>query len=276
MSMLRGQRATFGVEEQKRRVGTSEVRQAHATERSLKDYQKDLGIATDAGTAKALRAQEAQWQEGVSERKGLIGTASKEYQTAQSELSIANEELTKAAQALPSGKAALDKGWQSYRKGLTPVRVVDKSGHNVEATYYIPKEAAEKISKQEGLVSSWHGPYMNVSVMVQSGKGLVGEGQMIHDTFRDAGIQTEAAYRSKAAPAIAKQLAKSYKELESYRADLASKQAKVDSFGREVSTARGLLRGDVAEWEKQWADLRGRYAKRAKAMEAIFGGMKVG
>lgn len=274
---LRAKRAKLGEGSQERRVGTSAQRRAHATRGSFIDYQKDLGIATDYGTASRLRAGEKEFATGVKKQEGIIGSAEGQYRSAQGELDRANRELKSASAKLPNYRDALNKSWSSYRRNsLVPLRVVDASGHRVEATYYVTRDTAKNAAGNRSLISSWHGPYLNVSTNVRGPRGVVGEGQMIHDSFRGAGQQTESAYKSKAGKQINRELAKADKKLDVFRSKIASKQREVSAFGRDVSSARGLLSGQKKRHKGQWSAIHERYAKRTETMKKIFGGLKVG
>ena len=237
-----------------------EGRSRKRTPGQFKEYYEDMGVSSTVAGHKAYTEAEEKYKTEVSKRRGLISQAESEYAKAQKQLSSVD---------IPGASEAVSKGWAAYQKSnLMPVRVVDKSGKNIEATYLLPRSVAEKIASEKGLFSSFvdDDKAFNVSVKTREGGRTIG--QELHEALGGAAQDVKLGYYKQAGP-------QAVSEIEKAKGVLAGHSTKLSEYGGTISSAKAQLAGQVAKHDESIAQMKQNYQDRLKTIKEVWGGLNI-
>lgn len=265
--MLRG--ADLRSARDERGPRANDLRGNRGTE-SLKTFYEDIGFSTTPEIYSKIMEDEAEYQGLVATRQDEIDTASSQYTTAQEAYDKAVDELAYAQEHLPGLDEAVDDSWSDYKSSLVGIRVMGPDD-KIEATYYLPSDAASSFVGQSGIFASWHNSNKNLNVMIKDYRN-----QELHDILRDNANTLESEYKSKASSEIAEELSKTNSEILEYTTQLAGTESQLSELEGKIDAATLELETAVALREQEWADLRTQYEDRSAAMAELLGGMTIG
>jgi len=262
-------------------TGTGEKRMAqgrtaHVGRGNFFDFYEDIGVSTTAEGAKAYREQDKKIKENFATREKGIGQV--EGLIAQDETTWAagNKELQAAEKKMPKSVAdAMDKAYAETAKTFIPVRVTDPSGKKVEATYMLPKDVAVSISAKTGGASAWINQNGKTFLNVLPKSGGVTYGQELHDALRGATVQVKNKFYESNMGTIKKSYDESAKNLATSRKNLGDLRTSIDLNKGELTTAKGLLRGDKDIYKQSKKDMLDDYQKKISTISSIYSRFKV-
>jgi hypothetical protein len=249
-----------------KRTGLNETRIRQATNRgAFHNYYEDLGISTNPYTADVLREQERQFQGNVKEQQGKIDDAKSSYDTSYESYSDSLDDYNDAKNNIPSVGSAVTSSWNDYKSTLTKVRVIGRDD-KIEATYYLPKKAAQdSLVGKRGIFASWHNGGTTLNVM---GKNY--RNQELHDGIRTAAKSHEADYKEVATKKIKGEIATAKENLAGTKAQLDQAAANLNVLKAQIQTGQDSIDLAVSTREEDWAALRERDKARKETLAYIF------
>lgn len=154
-----------------------------AESKRVKTYDKELGWAMHPEEKAGVLDYRNRVNAAVGQQESAIGKYQSTYSSAMSEA----EKQAAGILADAQGQVA---GIKRYTTPTIAVNVVDASGNNVEGTYHMPKEVAEKLAGEKGVSTRWNedGSF-NVSVRTNEEGGGRIIGAELHEAFRNAESQ---------------------------------------------------------------------------------------
>lgn len=241
---LRGQRVASEDQRKALRGGGAPQRLQSEGMGSLQ-YREDVGYKmTDEQYGEHQKRYTA-WDEQLKGYTSELSKAGSQISTASKRLGAeksAREKEIDAAKVRLDQQAQQTMGslYSKARSGWTNVRVVDPSGHNIEATYKIPKSAIGKLTEM-GNDYAWvdGGKNFNLSV-VNSGRI---RGAETHAALRNAERSLKETFYEKNLPAYTKsrqEIAAGYGTLNKARANLISSyERQLSDLNKQRSTIKG-------------------------------------
>ena len=278
-------------------------------------FSKDYGIRVTGDQLKELQTADADFEKRIAAfKKGAYDQVNKAKGTLASQKADFTARVAGAQKELKGAQGQVKQGWdqvgkareqatvdnmfkQWFANDKTPVRVV--SGNEVQGTYYLPREAVDRLAKDQGLNGAWVDKGKNFNIEVNQGGRM--QGQEIHDALREASnpnvLRSQFAQNAdvqKAHAQVWKDIKKAEKELQVAERELAQADATIrgdkatgegdiqkanfeidegeKDIGREEKRSRTLAKGQVedrAEAYSKWRDAR---AKAYQVLGQMQGG----
>jgi len=267
-SGLRSQRETVDTGQGALRTANNPQREQHIGRGSFINYYEDLGISTTRPAADQIRKEEADWRSKVAEQESRVADARGKLTSAYGELGSRESQL--AGTKLPQLNTAVDKAWGSFKSTLTPIRVIGPND-TIEATYYLPKDAANTLVGQRGLFASWENDNTVLNVMAKNYRNAE-----VHEPLRSSSATLESEYRNKAQTQIAAELGIASGQLNSAANQLGAVKGELAGYDAQISQAEGALAGLKQIHQKKWDDIHSKYNERSAKMQDILNSLMVG
>lgn len=242
-------------------------REDHVSRGTFMNFYEDLGISTDPYSAETIRADEAQFQQDVKERQGVLSKAQSDYNTSMQNIAKAKSQVEQGYSSIPELNDAVNKSWNEHKQSLSKIRLVDRQD-NIQGVYYLPQSVANELSKSDGIWSAEHDGYLNVVSK--------GDNSELQSILQNGQTSYESKYKMSASKQIASQIGVAYDQLGESSAAVAKAEADAKAYGSQVSSAKDELQTTIDMRQAEWDDLHERYRKRQETMQEIFGGLKVG
>lgn len=220
-------------------------------------YRDDVGFRMTDEQYEEHQGKYTAWDEKLTEYSGqlsaenkrlsgALGSLNNEVKAKEAEIDAAKKRLDDAA------KSTLNSLYKNERKKWVDVRVVDPSGHKIEATYKIPKSSISALTKM-GNDYSWvdGGKNFNLSVV---NRGRI-RGAETHKALRNAESSLKEKFYEKNLPAYTKsrkEISDGYSTLNKARASL------IENYQTEVGNIRGVM-GDIKLKQGEISNARTEY-----------------
>lgn len=208
------------------------------------------------------------------------GKLDTEYHTQRKAIADAEARLRKAENVDLNGQ------YEKAKKGFVPVRVVD--GDQVQQTYYLPREAVDKMNnelfnQEGGYVGNWvdGGKFYNVDTTLRdSGEKY---GKELHQSMRTAELEVENMWFTEAEKQLkiaqkqnAPKIAKAWEQINNAKTALNTTYAtSLGTLGDEeesIRTARNEL-NKYDQWtEDDVKEIKTQQEASTKHRQALFGG----
>ena len=232
------------------------------TEGQFKQYYEDLGASTTPEQYGDWKTSEDLYQSNLKKQQSALSAAKQQYGKAAGD-------LEKSYDQLPGVREALDKSYSSFSKKFVPIRVVDPSGNNVEATYMLPKEVVPTLQeKLGGFAQNWVDDGKNYNISVRHETGRI-RGQEIHDALRGATQDVKTDFYSQALPQVTKELGYAKEQLSGYSDQLST-------YGGQIAEREAQIARAQSKHDAELKLVRDEYQNKLNTMQKIFGGLKVG
>lgn len=191
------------------------------------------------------------WQNQMGQATEQLNAAQGEINTVQgkldAEMAAKEKEIAAAQQRLDdAAKVTLADSWSKYQSSFVPVRIVDASGNNIEATYRIPKEGIAELTEKLGpaFVSNWVDNGANFNISVRTKDGAI-RGDELHNAMNTISSEMESSFYEQNLPNYAaqkQQIAEGYDQLNAARAELISSyQSQVGELNQAKSGIQSQL-----------------------------------
>lgn len=264
------------------RTAGNPTREAAIGRGSFVNWYKDLGVSTTEPAAQQLRNDESDFQSRIAEKRAKVNEAKGQLGSAWGELGSQEAALNAAAGQVPDLGSAVQGSWDQFRSSFIPVRVIEgdtqwvgdtaaegggwQTKESVGATYYFPKEVAESLMGQKGIVGSWSDNGFNVYARHYNNKDL-------HSIFSSQANILESSYKEKAANQIAGQLGSAQYDLSGQYAQLGEAKGTLSGYQTQVDIAEEDLNTAIAKRQAQWDELRGKQSDKLDKMNEILSGL---
>jgi hypothetical protein len=188
-------------------------------------YKKDWGFAVTPEQEAGANQYKGDIDKRLAQQKSALASAQSQFAA---QMSAADKE----AQGLLSRARSEAAGIKGGSMDLVSVRVVDGSGKNVEGSYTVPREVADKLAATKGLSTSWiSGNTFNISSRVDGGRT---QGQELHDALREGQAMTQKN-----------------QSLVNKQVDAAKKAAgmQVGALEKQIESEKGIAQANFAQQE---------------------------
>lgn len=265
---LRAQRESIDTGQGTQRTAGNIQREQHIGRGTFLNWYDDLGISTTRPAADQIRKEESEYKARVSEQENKLSDVRGKLSGAYSEL--ASQESQISGTKLPQLNAAVEKAWGGFKSTLTPVRVMGPND-TIEATYYLPRDAANELVGKRGLFATWVDDNKYLNVMVKDYRN-----QELHDPLRSGAATLESEYRSKAQESIAKELGIASSQLGAAANQIGEAKGTLSGYDAQISAAEGALSSVKQQHQQKWDDIHNKYNERRDKMKEILGSLSIG
>jgi hypothetical protein len=258
--VLRQARIKTGVEGQDTRLAGD--RQKHLSRGSFINYYDDLGFTATAEGANQFRQKQSEFSEQLS-------TAQQGAADYKRNIDSASGVLQGAKKKYGTYDKFVSSNWDKLKDTFVNVRVVD-SKNNIEATYKLPKEAAEELAKEKGLYTLYNpdGNWMNVATKTK-GKGPMGGrtvGKELHEAFMSSEKDIYNQWYEKSTPTLLESWKMAQKQIAEGEKTLGTAKANLSVANTDIKLAQN-------QNAFSWQQLKDDYQRKKSAMAEVLSKM---